>query len=336
MILPLLLVFAITVVITMFSVPLASLLGQRMGAWDHPDELGVHGVSLPRTGGIAMAAGLFVGVQAVWSQSLGIMGNRLVVAAVLGSAGAFLVGLLDDLHEIKPLTKALGLALAAAMAQLIAPHAALTGFERLDFVIGIMILFFGANALNLLDGMDGLASGIVFISCLGLAALSFMEEHFLLTAQSALVAGAALGFWFFNRPRARIFMGDCGSLMLGFILFGMGLRTSSYGLNQALGAMAILSIPILDTMLAIMRRLLAGADVFSGDRQHIYDLLQARYQSVWAVNIIIYLLAAAFAGIGLWLQFLPWPWATGLLAVSWALLACWMVKLGMFSRRAGH
>ncbi len=328
-----LLLFALAGAVTFVATPLASLLGRRMGAWDHPDELGIHKAATPRTGGIAMALGLFIGVQAAWSQSTDILTSRLVMAAATGSALVFIVGLLDDLREIKPYAKALGLVAAALVSQLIAPHAALTGYERLDFIIGMFVLIFGANAVNLLDGMDGLASGVVLIACLGFGAISYLENHLLLTAQAAMVAGAAWGFWLSNRPPARIFMGDCGSLMLGFILAGMALKTASYGPSQGLAAAAVLSIPLLDTLLSILRRLLAGADIFSGDRRHIYDLLYQRLRSAWKVNLVMYLVAAGFAGMGVAMLYLPWQTATGLLAASWMGMFCWMVHLGMFSIR---
>jgi UDP-GlcNAc:undecaprenyl-phosphate GlcNAc-1-phosphate transferase len=289
--------------VTWLATPLASLLGRRMGAWDHPDELGIHKTATPRTGGIAIAIGLFIGAQAAWSQSVDIIANRLVVAAATGSAMVFIVGLLDDLREIKPLAKALGLVAAAVAGQLIAPHASVTGFERLDFIIGVFILMLGANAVNLLDGMDGLASGLTAIMGLGFAAILYLDGRPLLTAQALILAGAAMGFWVSNRPPARIFMGDCGSLMLGYILAGMALRTSTYGSNQLVAAASILSLPILDTGLAMLRRLLAREDIFTGDRKHVYDLLYLRYRSVWRVDLAMYLVAAAFAGWG-------WPCST--------------------------
>lgn len=324
----------LTAVVTILAMPLAQLLGRRMNIWDHPDDLGIHRVSLNRTGGIAMAVGLFVGLQLVWSQRLDIMANRLVVASAIGAGGAFLVGLLDDLHEIQPSAKALGLAAAAIIAQLISPHAMLTGFERLDFVVGVLVLFAGANTLNLLDGMDGLAAGVTFIACLGFAVTSRINGHQLLTAEATLVAGAALGFWLFNRPPAKIFMGDCGSLMLGFLLFGMGLRMSSLSPERLLSSLAILSLPILDTALSVLRRLLARADIFSGDRSHVYDVIYRRLGSVWWTILIVYLLALGFAGLGIAALFLKPLISLAVLAFSWAAVVLWMSAWGIFRKEA--
>ncbi len=325
------LLFGLAAAVTFLATPLASLLGRRMGAWDLPDELGIHRTATPRTGGIAVALGLFIGVQAAWSRSTDILTSRLVVATATGSVLVFIVGLLDDLREIKPYAKALGLVAAALVGQLIAPHAALSGFERLDFIIGAFVLIFGANAVNLLDGMDGLASGVVAIACLGFGAISYIENHPLLTAQAAMVAGASLGFWLNNHPPAKIFMGDCGSLMLGFILAGMALKTASYGPNQALAAAAVLSVPAMDTLLSMLRRLVAGADIFTGDRKHVYDLLYRRLHSVWKVNLVMYLVAAALACLGVAALFISWKAAAGLLLASWLGIFCWMIHLGMFS-----
>lgn len=332
--LTLLLLFAVAGAVTFMATPLASLLGRRMGAWDHPDELGIHHTATPRTGGIAMALGLFIGVQAAWSQSTDILTSRLVVAAATGSALVFIVGLLDDLREIKPYAKALGLVAAALVSQLIAPHSALTGYERLDFIIGMFVLIFGANAVNLLDGMDGLAAGVTFIACLGFVVTSRINGHQLLTAEATLVAGAALGFWLFNRPPAKIFMGDCGSLMLGFLLFGMGLWMSSFSPERLLSSLAILSLPILDTALSVLRRLLARADIFSGDRSHVYDVIYRRLGSVWWTILIVYLLALGFAGLGIAALFLKPLISLAVLAFSWAAVVLWMSAWGIFRKEA--
>ncbi len=324
-------ILLLAMAVTRLAVPLASLLSRRLGAWDHPDELGIHRTSTPRSGGIAMALGLLIGLQLVWWQNLEAFSNRLVVATVVGSTLVFIIGLLDDLHEIKPLAKALGLVAAALLGQLIAPHASISGFERLDFILGVVVLLLGANAVNLMDGMDGLASGLVAISCLGFASVSAIMGRPLFLMQAIVVAGVALGFWLANRPRARIFMGDCGSLMLGYILAGMALKTASFGRTHILISLAMVSPFLLDTGLAIVRRLANRQNILDGDRKHIYDILYLRLGSVWRVLGLMYLMSLVFVGLGTAMIYIPWHYGVLMLLVLWTAVVVAMVRLGMFS-----
>jgi UDP-GlcNAc:undecaprenyl-phosphate GlcNAc-1-phosphate transferase len=145
-----------------------------------------------------------------------------------------------------------------------------------------------------------------------------------------VVIGTALSFLYYNRPPAKIFMGDCGSLLLGFYLAGMGLNIAATGPRTFIPVLLVFSPFILDTGLAIVRRLLSRVDVFSGDRRHMYDLLQVKLLSVWRVDWLMWGLGSAFAALGFIAVPLEPRWQAAMLAGSWLAVILWMIRLGMF------
>lgn len=327
-----LIVFAVTLGFTCLSMPVAKLLGRRMQAWDAPDGLshGNHVNNVVRTGGIAVTAGIYAGLLAALFLMPSVFANRNIAGVMAGGVVVFVTGLLDDLHEIEPWLKAALLAVACLAAAMIMPSINLTGFERLDFILVLLVFMGGTNSFNLMDGMDGLAAGMAIAASLGLLALSLQFNTDFAGAFKFIMIGAALGFLFFNRPPAKIFLGDCGSLVMGFHLAGMGLNIAAHGSMAIIPVLLVLSPFVLDTGLAIVRRFLNHKDVFTGDRRHVYDLLHLRIPSVWRVDWVMWGLGLAFSALGFAAVFLgPWRQA-GLLAGSWLVFILAMIKLGMF------
>jgi UDP-GlcNAc:undecaprenyl-phosphate GlcNAc-1-phosphate transferase len=255
---------------------------------------------------------------------------RQLAAMGIGGVGLFVTGLLDDLHEIKPYAKALGLAGAGLVIMLVSRHLVLLGFERFDFLLGVVIIFAGANALNFLDGMDGLAAGVAALASLGFMALGLIHSDVTLTCWSSILTGASFGFLFYNRPPASIFMGDSGSLVLGGILGWMLLLLGSHGPDKLVAGLILLSWLILDTGLSVARRMMQRRDLFTGDRGHVYDQLYKKYRSPARVNAVMYLGQACFSLLAVSTAWLP-LWLPGSLAVAlWLGAVMWMIKLGMF------
>ncbi|MDO9391699.1 MAG: response regulator [bacterium] len=333
-----LIVFAVTMGVTHLTLPLAKLLGRRMNAWDTPDGLSQdkHVYQVVRTGGIAIASGVYAGILAALFLMPEIFANRSMAAGMVGGGVVFVTGLLDDLHEIKPWLKASLLAAACLTSVIMMSAVSLTGYERLDFLLAVLILMGGTNAFNLMDGMDGLASGMAIAASLGFLALSLQLGSVYGCTLKLIVGGAALGFLFFNRFPAKIFMGDSGSLLLGFYLTGIGLQTAGLGPRSFIPVLLVLSPFILDTGLAIVRRMLNNMDIFTGDRRHVYDLLHARIPSVWRVDWLMWGLGLLFSALG-WAAIFLNPWMqAALLAVSWLALIWAMIRLGMFEPAEDH
>ncbi len=326
-----LIVFSVSLGVTILGMPVAKLLGRRMQAWDAPDgRINGHRAHIVRTGGIAIAGGIYSGMLTALVLMPEIFANRNIAAGMVGGLVAFITGLLDDLREIKPLVKALLLAVGCLAAAMISPSVRLTGLERLDFLLVVLIMMGGTNAFNLMDGLDGLAAGMAIAASLGFLALSLQLQTCYACSFKLVIIGAALGFLFFNRPPAKIFMGDCGSLALGFHLTAMGLNIAGSGRMAIIPVLLVLSPFVLDTGLAIARRGLNHKSLFSGDRRHVYDLLHARIPSVWRVDWLMWGLGLLFSALG-WAAVFLGPWMqSALLAVSWLVFVWAMIRLGMF------
>jgi UDP-GlcNAc:undecaprenyl-phosphate GlcNAc-1-phosphate transferase len=215
-----------------------------------------------------------------------------------------LIGFLDDIHRISPRQKFLWEFIGAAIAIGLGLQVGTFPLLGVGVFLALFYLVGGANALNLLDGMDGLAAGTTAIAAFFLAILAAGQGKTLVLA----TLGATLGFLPYNfninfgfrnskfairNPQSVIFMGDAGSLFLGFILSSMAILFTAqpYDLVGFVTPLVVISIPILDTALAIFRRFTCKADLFSGDRQHVYDLLARRRLGNRRAVLVIYLAA---------------------------------------------
>lgn len=224
------------------------------------------------------------------------------------SAGAmmFLLGLADDLFQLRPATKLVGQVSAATLLVVSGIGVWLTGVYAVDAMISVFWFVGITNALNLLDNMDGLAGGIAFIAAAFMGITFVLEGRLEFAVVAFSLCGALGGFLVHNYPPARIFMGDSGSLFLGLSLAGLGLSPAA-GLSRELFAVValpavILAIPILDTTFVTLTRLLEGRKVSQGGRDHtshgLVSLGVSEERAVW----ILWTLAAAGGGVGLFLR----------------------------------
>ncbi|MFC1575191.1 hypothetical protein ACFL5A_00910 [Gemmatimonadota bacterium] len=226
-------------------------------------------------------------------------GEALIAAGSL----AFLVGLADDFLQLGPMTKLVGQLLAASLLLMSGIGLWLTGIYVLDAFLSLLWFVGITNALNLLDNMDGLAGGIALIAAGFLAVIFLLEGRLELAGLALTLCGALLGFLLFNYPPAKIFMGDSGSLFLGMVLSGLALSPGS-GLSRSLLAVLavpalILAVPILDTTLVTVSRVLEGRSVAEGGRDHsshrLVSLGMSEERAVW----ILWALAFAGGSVGL-------------------------------------
>lgn len=260
-------------------------------------------------GGIAIFLSFVIGCL-VFAPT--VPGNRLIL---LGGTLLFLMGLVDDLLPIRPPVKLVIQVAVAALVVFIGRRLPWTDYQAINIAITIFFLVGITNALNLLDNMDGLAGGVSLIAC------EFMMITLLLNGQTsqamlpALLGGAVLGFLLFNFNPASIFMGDCGSMFLGFSLSMMALLSENDRTRNlsavVLTPVLILLIPIFDTCLVTVMRKLSGRSVSQGGRDHISHRLVALGLSERRAVWLLYALAA-LSGIsallmrGLQAQMLFW------------------------------
>ena len=289
------LLFLVALLATLLATPLAKCIAQHLGAIDKPDERRINKVPIPRMGGIGIALGLVaaVAVQVAGTKLLGwptvfvphmqLQGvdyKLLTVAVVI----VFLTGAIDDVRNLKPRQKLLGQILAACVAaasglvigNVANPFTAeLIPIGWLAYPITVVYLVAFTNVINLIDGLDGLAAGITAISCAAMFYLSYEAHQIDAAVLACILAGCCLGFLRYNLNPASIFMGDCGSNMLGFLLGVIALL----GVNRVAAAttlivpLVIAGVPIIDTFAAIVRRRRGHTAISQADTGHIQHRL---------------------------------------------------------------
>lgn len=305
--------FATALVVTLVTTPLARLIATRLGAVDKPSKRRINKRTIPRMGGIAIFLSL---IAVVILQYMGTMHLHWPIVFMPGRFSiynypmlglAFLVifmtGALDDVFQLKPLAKLAGQVLAAsiAVAAGLTVGTIMNPFGPGELVLGwvaypitVVYLVAYVNIINLIDGLDGLASGITFISCCTLFVLANLAGRRDAAALSIAVAGATLGFLRYNFNPASIFLGDSGSLLLGFSLGTISLLNVRRvaGLTTIIVPLVISFVPIVDTLSAIIRRKRAHVSVGQADKGHIHHrLIQDGYDQKQAV-LLMYLWTA--------------------------------------------
>jgi UDP-GlcNAc:undecaprenyl-phosphate GlcNAc-1-phosphate transferase len=266
--------------------PIARRVGAGLGLLDHPDPRKLQRTAIPRTGGIGVLAGLAagLGVLGALSGSLGVPIGREIFAICLGGLLVHGLGVLDDLWDIPAPAKLLAQSAAVGIVVWngvtveeislgdarwsLGPFAApLTAFFILGFV----------NALNLVDGLDGLAGGIASLAAFALAVTGALQGNLVLAALSLVLLGSTLGFLPYNFAKDRkAFLGDGGSMLLGYALAAAavaGTRFAGGDPAPILVAMAAASVPILDTATTIVRRARNGQGLFRADSMHVHHRL---------------------------------------------------------------
>lgn len=307
-------VFAAALVAGLVLTPLVRRLAPRIGLIDRPDgHRKLHGKVTPLGGGAAVyfasaivLAALFV-VPNPWRGAFDWSAADLV-ALLLAGAVIVLVGLVDDCVRLRGREKLFGQFLAASILianGLVIERVAVFGW-RID--LGLLAVpltyfwFFGAvNSLNLLDGIDGLATMLGIILVGTFAALAAMNGRIEVTIISLAFAGALCGFMRFNFPPASIFLGDAGSMLIGLVVGALAIHGSLKGPGTVLLAvpMAVWTLPILDSVAAILRRKLSGRSIYCTDRGHLHHRLMARLGSNRKVLALVALCCAATSGAAL-------------------------------------
>jgi UDP-GlcNAc:undecaprenyl-phosphate GlcNAc-1-phosphate transferase len=252
-----------------------------LGVLDHPDGVRkLHRQPIPLLGGIAVFGAWLVGMIVSQVTVNGFGGALLLAASVV-----LVSGVLDDIFTLRPRWKLIGQSLAAGVLVvngLIVNRVWLFGYTLelggLGMALTLVWLVGSMNAVNMLDGLDGLASTVGLVICGTLTWMACLTGHFDLALVAISLAGALGGFLLFNFPPARIFLGDSGSMLIGLVIGTVAIQGSFKApATAALAApLAVLAIPIFDGMAAVIRRRLSGRAVYAPDRGHIHHCLQKR------------------------------------------------------------
>ena len=288
-------------------------------------ERHLHKAPLPRLGGVAIFVAFVLSLAVAVSiasfrphlnfgSSLKILVTILVPACLI-----FLLGLYDDIRSVGPYVKFAVQAVAAAMLWLgglrILDLPVLFGTRQFPWFVGLALTIVWVlgitNAFNLIDGLDGLAAGSALFSTLVVFVVSLLSHSSLVALMTLALTGAIVGFLRFNFNPATIFLGDAGSLFIGFLLSALALEGAQKAPTVIAVAIPVVSfgLPILETSLSVLRRLIGGRPVFTADREHIHHKLLQLGLSHREVVIVLYAVSALFALLSL---FLLWPTGSSL------------------------
>jgi len=280
----------------------------------------VHQSPLPRLGGVAIflafsvSLGVWLGLSLVFPRLLDGLAPNTILQIYVPACLIFCLGIYDDLRGAGPYLKFAVQAVAAAMlfagGMRVLDLPLIFGSHSLPWFVGLplTVLWVVAvtNAFNLIDGLDGLAAGSALFSTMVVFVVSLVTHSWLGSLMSVTLAGAILGFLRFNFNPATIFLGDSGSLFIGFMLSALALAGAEKAPTFVAVAIPVVSfgLPILETMLSIIRRLISGKPIFTADREHIHHKLLQMGFSHRQVVIVLYAVSAVFAMLSL---FLLWP-----------------------------
>lgn len=310
--------FVAALIVALVATPVARLLAQRFGAVARPDARRLHEGAMPQWGGLAIFAAVAFAAL-LWRQPTFSDFRQLAASSTPSdiqavkqtvhlSAAFFgcgflmlLLGMADDRFELKPVWKFLGqifiVVLLWSFGVKIQTLPFTSGTQPLSDSMSMaltMIWVLGlVNAMNFIDGVDGLAAGIAAI---GAACLAFIETGKApwAAAVSASISGASLGFLRYNFPPAKIFLGDAGSMLIGFWLAVVSLAAASKtaAATTLLLPMLVLGVPLFDVLWAIVRRVWAGKPIWRADRGHLHHRLLARGFTAKRVLLVLYSISA--------------------------------------------
>ncbi len=279
--------------------PFIKALANHVGAMDIPNARKVHSVPIPRLGGLAIYIGFLLGYM-IFGESTPIMNSILI-----GSFIIVLTGVVDDIKPLKASHKFLGQLFATLVVVFyggillkeLSAFGLYVDFGIFAYPVTIFFILGCINCINLIDGLDGLAGGISAIFFLTIGIIATCKGQFELAfILSFIMFGSCLGFLFYNFNPASIFMGDSGSMFLGFIMAVITLlKYKNVMLTSIIVPLLLLTIPISDTLFAIIRRKLKGESISKPDKMHIHHQLLKRNLSQKMTVIIIYVATSLFS-----------------------------------------
>ncbi len=333
--------------LTYLLVPLLIPLAFRSGLVDDPGGRRTHKSATPLCGGIAIFVGFHLTMAILfamgWGDYSGSLGRAEWLLLLGSSTALLLVGIADDRLSLSPWVKLGGQILVASVIYATGPRLdnlfAMQLHPVLSYIATVLWIVGAMNAFNLIDGMDGLATGLGLIGAVGLALLCMFSQRVTDALLMFALAGACIGFLRYNFHPARAFLGDAGSMLLGLILAWFSLQTSTKGptLTTLLVPILAMGIPILDTTLAIWRRTTRRlhsqmirsegepSHVFTADRDHLHHRLQAAGLSQQHAAIALYGIAAALVSVGLAVM-LNASHRTGILMLAFAVFSYVVIR----------
>ncbi|WP_404356214.1 undecaprenyl/decaprenyl-phosphate alpha-N-acetylglucosaminyl 1-phosphate transferase [Cytobacillus firmus] len=291
--LTLLICFAASIIIT----PLVKKLAIKIGAVDKPNQRKVHQKVMPRLGGLAIYLSFIIGLLVLRP------GGEYFLPILIGSIIIIITGVLDDMIELSAKFKLLG-QLAAALVVVLGgvnvdyiniPFIGELNFGPLSIPLTILWIVGITNAINLIDGLDGLAAGVSSIALITISGMAILKGDMFVVSMGLIVLGSTLGFLIYNFHPAKIFMGDTGALYLGYMIAVLSLLGfKNVTMISLIIPVIILGVPISDTFFAIIRRIVNKQPLSAPDKSHLHHCLLKLGFSHRQTVLLIYAMAAMF------------------------------------------
>ncbi|WP_240613542.1 glycosyltransferase family 4 protein [Pueribacillus theae] len=305
--------FFISLLVTIIATPFVKKIALRYNIVDKPENRKIHMNSKPRLGGLAIVIGVAAGYLYLTPAPYSPYMPKIIIGAIIIT----IVGILDDKFTLSPKAKLLGQIIAACIvvsSGLLVDFVTIPFYGKVEFgvfsyAITILWIVGITNAMNLIDGLDGLSAGVSTIALTFFSIMAVIDSQFVALGLSIIFLGATIGFLFFNFHPAEIFMGDTGALFLGYsisIISILGLF-KSVTLFSLIIPVIILAVPIFDTFFAIIRRLLNKQKISSPDRRHLHHRLidmgfshKTTVFIIYGVSIFFGISALVFSASTLW------------------------------------
>lgn len=295
------LIIGITFLLSLLLTPIVKKIAIHINALDYPNERKIHKKPIPRLGGLAIYLSFIIG-YAVFGQV-----NTQMLSILIGGFALIITGMIDDINPIKARYKLIAQIFAAVFVviygEIYFTEISFLGIrffinKYISYAISSLFIVAITNAINLIDGLDGLATGIssIYFATIAIIALLLNKIGGLDIILSVIMLGATLGFLPYNFPPAKIFMGDTGSLFLGYmiaIIALLGFKVTT--ITSLVVPLCILAIPLFDTIFAILRRLIKHENIGKADKEHFHhQLLKLKYSPTASI-LIIYFIDVLFA-----------------------------------------
>lgn len=299
----------ISFVISLILVPVFIYLAKRFGFVDYPNYRKVHKVPMPYLGGVAILVSFTI--VTLFAQPAEIEYKPIIIGATI----LCFVGLVDDKYDLKPFVKFIGQLIAIGVPisygiiiDTITPFGIEINFGVLSILVTVIWLAAIINAINLVDGLDGLATGVVIIALASIAVITIFQSNIFVMMICVILIGSLLGFLPYNFHPAKIFLGDNGAMMLGYIvgvLSIIGFKNITF--ISLFFPIIILGVPFIDMFFAIIRRYREGVSVMRADKNHLHHRVRHLGFSHRESVVLIYFIALLFAigGVVMYLATVP-------------------------------
>ena len=327
--------FVVPLLAALVLTPVAGRAARRLGLIDDPDTAGhkTHDEATPYLGGLALGAGLLVisvGLIVVGAIAEG--ANAELFNVLGGAALMSMMGLLDDIRGVSPLVRLAYEAFAAIALWQVGVGAGIFDVAWIDLTLTVLWVIAVTNAVNFIDNMDGLAAGVTAASAFGIFAISATNGDVLVSSLALALAGASLGFLRYNFPPARIFLGDAGSMMLGFLLAALILKLDlpvAPAAPRVLATLLLVAVPLFDLSVVVVARVLDRRPIWRGGRDHTSHRMLAGGLTRRAIAVRFLMVQGACAAAAIPLYHLSASaalWGLTALALGWSILLGWFLR----------